>query len=242
MARHSMGALTIWGQAQHGPDRYVNCARDDEEQNLVAIQYRGQIFYRTCQVIRPGCELLVWYGEEYGEELGILCDGEWKKELTAGREPKPETDPCSSSSLACSSRKVIGQPVECNYSSQTFPGTSAREHLQPENVHPVGQKQEQQRSDPHSGKDEGEGQEVKEGSKPLYKRAKEQRVSSTISSPPKGQVGSSSESEVEEESRKGQNVNPEDTGKLSVGVGILRIAKVKCRECGRGFSNKSPHT
>ncbi|KAM5291611.1 histone-lysine N-methyltransferase PRDM7-like [Glossophaga mutica] len=48
--------------------RYVNCARDDEEQNLVAFQYHGQIFYRTCQVIRPGCELLVWHGDEYGED------------------------------------------------------------------------------------------------------------------------------------------------------------------------------
>ncbi|KAM5197090.1 histone-lysine N-methyltransferase PRDM7-like [Hipposideros larvatus] len=51
--------------------RYVNCARHDEEQNLVAYQYHRQIFYRTCQVIRPGCELLVWYGDEYGQELGI---------------------------------------------------------------------------------------------------------------------------------------------------------------------------
>uniref|UniRef100_A0A8D1VU66 Histone-lysine N-methyltransferase PRDM7 n=1 Tax=Sus scrofa TaxID=9823 RepID=A0A8D1VU66_PIG len=29
--------------------RYVNCARDDEEQNLVAFQYHRQIFYRTCR-------------------------------------------------------------------------------------------------------------------------------------------------------------------------------------------------
>uniref|UniRef100_A0A5F4VQS5 PR/SET domain 9 n=1 Tax=Callithrix jacchus TaxID=9483 RepID=A0A5F4VQS5_CALJA len=29
--------------------RYVNCARDDEEQNLVAFQYHRQIFYRTCE-------------------------------------------------------------------------------------------------------------------------------------------------------------------------------------------------
>ncbi|XP_053526957.1 histone-lysine N-methyltransferase PRDM7-like [Artibeus jamaicensis] len=50
--------------------RFVNCARDDEEQNLVAFQYYGQISYRTCQVIRPGCELLVWFGDEYGRELG----------------------------------------------------------------------------------------------------------------------------------------------------------------------------
>ncbi|XP_058515303.1 histone-lysine N-methyltransferase PRDM7-like, partial [Ochotona princeps] len=50
--------------------RYVNCARNDEEQNLVAFQYHRQIFYRTCQVIKPGCELLIWYGDEYGQKLG----------------------------------------------------------------------------------------------------------------------------------------------------------------------------
>ncbi|KAI5138697.1 putative Histone-Lysine N-Methyltransferase Prdm7 [Manis pentadactyla] len=65
--------------------RYVNCARDDEEQNLVAFQYHSQIFYRTCQVVRPGCELLVWYGDEYGEELGIEQESKWKGELTAER-------------------------------------------------------------------------------------------------------------------------------------------------------------
>ncbi|XP_036892156.1 histone-lysine N-methyltransferase PRDM9-like [Sturnira hondurensis] len=65
--------------------RYVNCARYHEEQNLVAFQYHGQIFYRTCQVIRPGCELLVWYGEEYGQELGSKWGSKWKRELMAGR-------------------------------------------------------------------------------------------------------------------------------------------------------------
>lgn len=65
--------------------RYVNCARDEEEQNLVAFQYHRQIFYRTCRVIRPGCELLVWYGDEYGQELGIKWGSKWKSELTAGK-------------------------------------------------------------------------------------------------------------------------------------------------------------
>ena len=65
--------------------RYVNCARDDEEQNLVAFQYHRQIFYRTCQDVRPGCELLVWYGDEYGQELGIKWGSKWKRELAAGR-------------------------------------------------------------------------------------------------------------------------------------------------------------
>ncbi|XP_045674436.1 histone-lysine N-methyltransferase PRDM7 [Phyllostomus hastatus] len=65
--------------------RYVNCARDDEEQNLVAFQYQRQIFYRTCRVVRPGCELLVWYGDEYGQELGIKWGSKWKREIASGR-------------------------------------------------------------------------------------------------------------------------------------------------------------
>lgn len=60
----------------------MNCARDDEDQNLVAFQFRRQIFYRTCRVIMPGCELLVWYGDEYGQGLGI-------KWAASGRESSP---------------------------------------------------------------------------------------------------------------------------------------------------------
>ncbi|XP_017726497.1 PREDICTED: probable histone-lysine N-methyltransferase PRDM7 [Rhinopithecus bieti] len=113
------------------PGWYVNCAQDDEEQNLVAFQYHRQIFYGTCRVIRPGCELLVWYGDEYSQELGIKWGSKWKKELMAGRgcggsspqscssfqvrenggqdeggehgEPKPEIYPCPSCCLTFSS-------------------------------------------------------------------------------------------------------------------------------------------
>ena len=55
--------------------RYVNCSRVEEEQNLVAYQYRGEIFYRAYKDIQPGSELLVWYGEQYARHLGINLDG-----------------------------------------------------------------------------------------------------------------------------------------------------------------------
>ncbi|XP_041102665.1 probable histone-lysine N-methyltransferase PRDM7 [Polyodon spathula] len=61
--------------------RYVNCARNDDEQNLVAFQYKGQIFYRSCKPIPPGCELLVWYGDEYGKELGVGLDFMWERSI-----------------------------------------------------------------------------------------------------------------------------------------------------------------
>lgn len=74
--------------SRRGP-RYVNCARDEEEQNLVAFQYRRQIFYRTCRAVGPGRELLVWYGDEYGEELGLKWGSRWKGQRLAGRGTHP---------------------------------------------------------------------------------------------------------------------------------------------------------
>uniref|UniRef100_A0AAZ3NNK7 SET domain-containing protein n=1 Tax=Oncorhynchus tshawytscha TaxID=74940 RepID=A0AAZ3NNK7_ONCTS len=63
--------------------RYVNCARNEEEQNLVAFQYRGGILYRCCKPIAVGEELLVWYGEEYARDLGIGFDFLWDRKSSA---------------------------------------------------------------------------------------------------------------------------------------------------------------
>ncbi|XP_029597164.1 histone-lysine N-methyltransferase PRDM9 [Salmo trutta] len=63
--------------------RYVNCTRSEEEQNLVAFQYRGGILYRCCKPIAVGEELLVWYGEKYARDLGIVFDFLWDKKCSA---------------------------------------------------------------------------------------------------------------------------------------------------------------
>ena len=52
--------------------RYVNCARVRKEQNLVAYIYKEEIFYRALMDIKPENEMLVWYGDDYAEELGIM--------------------------------------------------------------------------------------------------------------------------------------------------------------------------
>ncbi|CAB4015366.1 zinc finger 3 homolog [Paramuricea clavata] len=52
--------------------RYVNCAQCENEQNRTAYQYEGEIYYRVYKEIEAGSELLVWYGDEYGEELVLL--------------------------------------------------------------------------------------------------------------------------------------------------------------------------
>ncbi|XP_048876108.1 zinc finger protein 345-like isoform X1 [Brienomyrus brachyistius] len=63
--------------------RYVNCARDEEEQNLVAFQHKGNILYRCCKPIAPGQELLVWYGEDYAKDLGMTFDCLWSNKCSS---------------------------------------------------------------------------------------------------------------------------------------------------------------
>ena len=58
--------------------KFVNCARDGEEQNLVAVQFRGEIYYKTCSAVESGTELLVWYGDSLSVKVDSLAqrDGE----------------------------------------------------------------------------------------------------------------------------------------------------------------------
>ena len=60
--------------------RYVNCSRNEEEQNMVAYQFHGKIFYRVYKDVEAGTEFLVWYGEEYAGKLGIALEGDGEAE------------------------------------------------------------------------------------------------------------------------------------------------------------------
>ena len=51
--------------------RFVNCSRVEQEQNMIALQFHGKIWYRTYKDVEVGVELLVQYGEQYAKELGI---------------------------------------------------------------------------------------------------------------------------------------------------------------------------
>ena len=69
------GAYYIDGQSDKQSNwlRFVNCARNEDEQNLVAFQYHGNIYYRSYKHIYPDNELYVWYGEQYARELEITA-------------------------------------------------------------------------------------------------------------------------------------------------------------------------
>ncbi|KAI8512794.1 Histone-lysine N-methyltransferase prdm9 [Branchiostoma belcheri] len=94
--------------------RYVNCARNEEEQNLVAFQYYRNIYYRTYKPIRPGTELLVWYGNEYAKELGIS-----EKEETKGEEPNKQKQSIQTGAIA---------GYRCSRCGKQLPGQRCHEH------------------------------------------------------------------------------------------------------------------
>ena len=59
--------------------RYVKCARHSEEQNVVAYQCFGNVYFKTIMDILPKSELLVWYDENYAKNLGVplLNEGQY---------------------------------------------------------------------------------------------------------------------------------------------------------------------
>lgn len=67
--------------------RFVNCSRCEDEQNLVAYQFRGEIYYRTYKPVTPGKELLVWYGESYAKDLGISSCDNLDRSISIGIKP-----------------------------------------------------------------------------------------------------------------------------------------------------------
>ena len=56
--------------------RFVNCARDNKEQNLVAIQFHDKIYFKTCAPVVEGSELLVWYQDSCEKTIDSLTQKE----------------------------------------------------------------------------------------------------------------------------------------------------------------------
>ncbi|VVC92608.1 unnamed protein product [Leptidea sinapis] len=51
--------------------RFINCSRHWSEQNLVAFQYRGELYYCTIRTIPRNTELMVYYGSEFAHRLQV---------------------------------------------------------------------------------------------------------------------------------------------------------------------------
>ena len=51
--------------------RFVNCPRYKQEENVIPCICRGKVYYMTISEVYPGTELLVFYGADYAQQLGI---------------------------------------------------------------------------------------------------------------------------------------------------------------------------
>ncbi|CAB3401692.1 unnamed protein product [Caenorhabditis bovis] len=53
--------------------RYINSPRHEAEQNMLAFQINGKVFYRVIKPIKINDELLVWYGSKFGNDFVHKC-------------------------------------------------------------------------------------------------------------------------------------------------------------------------
>ena len=93
---------------------YVNSANYLWQQNIVAVQYRGEIWYRVAQPIAPGEELLTHYGPTYSKFLGIDKNYNLSKEDVAALKAQV-------------AKETAGGPENC--AAQSFAPTSAKQKI-----------------------------------------------------------------------------------------------------------------
>ncbi|KAJ8379037.1 hypothetical protein AAFF_G00232060 [Aldrovandia affinis] len=101
--------------------RYVSCARNEEEQNLVAFQHKGRVLYRSLRPILPGQELLVWYADEYAKELGIVWDSLWNRKCTSAvvaTEESSEVFPCIQCQFSFTAEVYLHKHIKRSHSEE----------------------------------------------------------------------------------------------------------------------------
>ncbi|XP_076007905.1 histone-lysine N-methyltransferase PRDM9 [Genypterus blacodes] len=63
--------------------RYVKFARNEDEKNLVAVQYKGTIIFHCCRSINAGEELMVWPSSKLSTQLSEAWNRVWCVKLNA---------------------------------------------------------------------------------------------------------------------------------------------------------------
>ncbi|XP_022830432.1 histone-lysine N-methyltransferase PRDM9-like [Spodoptera litura] len=113
--------------------RYVNCARHWKEQNLLAYQYKGQLYYRTIKIIPRFTELMVFYGSEFANALHINLTkynntkyyGEVTRTPNPLRTKKTVVTKCQEF-LTEEHFDIIDEEIENNDSNQTLSGMNTK--------------------------------------------------------------------------------------------------------------------
>ncbi|XP_021933981.1 PR domain zinc finger protein 1 isoform X2 [Zootermopsis nevadensis] len=92
--------------------RYVNPAYSSASQNLIACQYKMNIYFYTIKPILPNQELLVWYCREFAERLNYPLTGELMlqriRQQVQQQSAAVPSDPSNSSESNCESADRVG--------------------------------------------------------------------------------------------------------------------------------------
>ncbi|XP_071318149.1 histone-lysine N-methyltransferase PRDM9 [Trachinotus anak] len=117
--------------------RYVNCARNKDETNLLAVQYKGSILFHCCRTIQPGDELMVWPSSKLLTHFSEAWNQMWFMKLNSAESNTTAASQiflCSHCQLSFTTEAFLQRHTEHFHSQPTGDcATSATEGAEPEN-------------------------------------------------------------------------------------------------------------
>ncbi|XP_035518788.1 histone-lysine N-methyltransferase PRDM9-like [Morone saxatilis] len=120
--------------------RYVNFARNKDERNLLAVQYKGSILFHCCRTIHPGDELMVWPSKKLLTRFSEAWTQVWLMKLNATESNTTATSqifPCSHCQLSFTTEAFLQRHTECfHIQTKGESTTAAAEAVEPENPAP----------------------------------------------------------------------------------------------------------
>lgn len=95
--------------------RYINYARNKDETNLLAVQYKGSILFHCCRAIHPGDELTVWPSAAFQDRFSEAWSQIWLMKLNATESDITATSqifPCSDCQLSFTAESFLRRHTE----------------------------------------------------------------------------------------------------------------------------------
>ncbi|KAM9715698.1 histone-lysine N-methyltransferase PRDM9-like [Menidia menidia] len=112
--------------------RYVNLARNKEETNLLAVQYKGSILFHCCRTINTGDELTVWPSRKLLSHFSKDWNQKWSLKLTTMERNISATSPvflCSHCQLSFTTEAFLQRHKEYFHMQPEAPEEAGDENL-----------------------------------------------------------------------------------------------------------------
>ncbi|XP_039644138.1 histone-lysine N-methyltransferase PRDM9-like [Perca fluviatilis] len=118
--------------------RYVNYARNEDETNLLAVQYKDSILFHCCRAIHPGDELMVWPSSKFLTHFSEAWTQVWVMKLNAAESSTAATSQiflCSHCQLSFTTESFLQRHTEhVHMQPEADRTTPAAEAVEPENL------------------------------------------------------------------------------------------------------------